>query len=396
MTALFNPQGKTPAKDFIVRLSAKGSDGQNAGNELIQAALSSGTDIEGIILQNVESDITGLDPIEAVFAHTNMPLSSKDPRAKARFASATETYVTSGSLKLLIPVLMDTLVREADNRTLTENVADLIASDRKVGGNELITEIVYDKATGDAYDSWRVAEGTKIPVRTLKATNQAVRFYKLGSGIEFTYEASRRISIDRFIPHVNRQKFERTQSEARYAVEVLLQGDGVHPAAPVVDISAFGGEATSVTNRQIRNNAEAFLQWLVDAAKNNRPIDTIVVNYDSLFDLGFMYPVHKELPNGGSVSATGVQNIAGTTIGLNVSLPSGISLNVKVVVSSQMPAKSILGYRKGETLERLEEIGSNIQEQESTIRTQTVLVVSTVNVGFAIAYGESRSVLSWA
>lgn len=389
---LFNTEGKTPAKDFVQRLAAD----KNAGVELIQAANKLGTDIEGVILAKVEGQ-SGLDPVEAVFYHSGMPLNSNDPRAKAKFASATETYVTSGSLKLLIPVLMDNLVREANNRTLVENVQDLIASDRKVGGSELITEVVYDKATGDAYDSWRVNEGAKIPVRTLKATQQAVRFYKLGSGIEFTYEASRRISIDRFIPHVNRQKFERTQAEARYAVEMLLKGDGVHAAAPTVDISTFGGTAaaTGVT-RKLRDNAEAFLQWLVNAAKNNRPIDTLVVNYDTLFDLGFMFPVTKETTNGGAVSAVGVQNIAGSTIGLNVSLPSGIALDIKVVVSSQMPSNSVLGYRKGETLERLEEVGSQIQEQETTIRTQTVLIVSTVNVGFAIAYGESRSVLTWA
>lgn len=394
---LFNENGKTPAKDFVTRLSAKGGAGEAAGRELITMATQLGTDIQGVILSMVSSDLKDLDAVEAVFAHTDMPLQLHDSRAKAKLATATETYVTSGSLKLLIPMLMDNLVREANNRPLVEDVRDLIASDRRVSGNELITEVIYDKATGDAYDSFRIAEGGKIPVRTLKATNQAVRFYKLGSGIEFTYETGRRVSIDRFIPHVNRQKFERTQAEARYAVQVLLQGDGVHPALVAKDIEDFGGTPAATPNRRIRDNAEAFLAWLMDAAKNNRPIDTIVVNYDSLFDLGFMFPVYKESENNaGVVQSVGVQNVGGTTVGLNISLTSGMALNVKVVVSSEMPAKSILGFRKDETLERLEEIGSEIQEQESTIRTQTVLIVGTVNVGFAIAYQESRQLLTWA
>ena len=218
---LFNAEGKTPAKDFVTRLSAKGAEGEACGRELLLEASKYGTDVEGIILHYVSSDKSGLDPVEAIFAHINIPLTGKDPRAKAMFAAGTETFVTSGALKLLIPVLMDSLVREANNRPLTENVYNLIASDRKVSGNELITEIKYDKATGDAYDSWRVPEGSKISVRTLKATQQAVRFYKIGSGLEFTYEAGRRISIDRFIPFINRQKFERTQAEARYAVQIL-------------------------------------------------------------------------------------------------------------------------------------------------------------------------------
>lgn len=389
--SLFNTEGKTAAKDFVTRLSAKGASGEAAGRELLLEASKYGTDLEGIILHHVVSDKNGLDPVEAVFAHIGIPLSAKDPRAKAMFAAGTETFVTSGALKLLVPVLMDNLVREANNRPLTENVYNLIASDRKVSGNELITEIIYDKDTKDAYDSWRVPEGSKIPVRTLRATQSAVRFYKLGAGLEFTYEAGRRISIDRFIPFINRQKFERTQSEARYAVQMLLEGDGVHPAAPVKNITDFGA-----TGGSLRDNAEAFMKWLMAAAQANRPIDTIVVNYDSLYELGFMFPVYKETANGSAVAATGVQNIAGTTVGLNVNLSSGLSLNIKVEVSSEMPANSILGYRKDETLERLEEIGSVIQEQESTIRTQTVLIVGTVNVGFAIAYGESRQVLTWA
>lgn len=390
---LFNETGKTPAKDFATRLGSKNrSEAEANGRDLIMMANKLGTDIEGVILHHVSSDKSGLDPVEAVFSHINIPLTAKDPRAKAMFAAGTETFVTSGSLKLLIPVLMDNLVREAKNRPLTENVYDLIASDRRVGGNELITEIIYDKATGDAYDSWRVPEGSKIPVRTLKATQNAVRFYKLGSGLEFTYEAGRRISIDRFIPFINRQKFERTQAEARYAVNVLLQGDGVHAAAPVKNITAYG--ATSGT---LRDNPEAFLKWLMEAAKANRPIDTIVVNYDSLYELGFMFPVYKESANNaGVVESVGVQKIAGSTVGLSVNLKSGLSLNIQVLVSSEIPADSILGYRKDETLERLEEIGSVIQEQEATIRTQTILIVGTVNVGFAIAYGESRQVLTWA
>lgn len=391
--ALFNAEGKTSAKDFVTRLSAKGAEGEANGRELLLEANRAGTDIEGLILHKVSSDINGLtDSVSAVFAHIGMPLSSKDPRAKAMFASGSETFVTSGSLKLLIPVLMDNLVREANNRPMTEDVNNLIASDRKVGGNELITEVVYDKDTKDSYNSWRVAEGGKISVRTIKASQQAVRFYKLGAGIEFTYEAGRRIAIDRFIPFINRQKFERTQAEARYAVHTLLAGDGVHGAAPVETLVDYGATAGT----KLRDNSEAFMKWLMEAAKDNRPIDTIVVNYDSLFELGFMFPVYKETSNGSPIESVGVQKIAGSTVGLNVSLTSGLSLNIKVEVSSEMPANSVLGYRKDETLERLEEIGSVIQEQESTIRTQTVLIVGTVNVGFAIAYGESRRVLSWA
>ena len=80
---LFNENGKTPAKDFVTRLSAKGGAGEAAGRELITMATQLGTDIQGVILSMVSSDIKDLDAVEAVFAHTDMPLQLSDSRAKA-------------------------------------------------------------------------------------------------------------------------------------------------------------------------------------------------------------------------------------------------------------------------------------------------------------------------
>lgn len=389
--SLFNVEGKTPAKDFVARLGAKGSAGEQAGLELIAACREQGLDVQSVILSRVESDHTGLDAVQSVFANLQTPLNLKDPRAKAQFSASTDAYVTTGSLKLLIPTLMDNLVREAKNRPLIENVADLIASDRKVAGNELLTFVEYDKDSDDSYSSFRINEGGKIPVRTIKASSSAVRFYKIGSGIQFTYEAGRRIGLERILPHVNRQKFERTQTEARVAVKVLLEGDGVNGAAEVKQLTDFDATATGT----LRDNPEIFVKWLIEAAKEGRPIDTIVTNYDGLLELGYMFPVTKDTANG-TVAAVGVQNVAGTTTGMSVKLSSNINLDFKVVISSEIPEGSILGYRKDETLERLEEIGSNITEQDATLRTQMATVLSTINVGFAIAYGESRQVLSWA
>ena len=85
---LFNETGKTPAKDFATRLGSKNrSEAEANGRDLVMMANKLGTDIEGVILHLVSSDKSGLDPVEAVFSHINIPLTAKDPRAKAMFAA---------------------------------------------------------------------------------------------------------------------------------------------------------------------------------------------------------------------------------------------------------------------------------------------------------------------
>lgn len=321
---------------------------------------------------------------QAIFALNGTPLNKNSEEASARL-SATGDMFTTGGMKVLLPLLIDNLTREVQSAPLLERVEDLVANTRQTAGNEMITEIILDKDTDDSYSSFRISEGGKIPVRKLKATNMGVKFYKIGSGIEMTYEVARRVGPQAMILMANRQAFERTQTEARLAVQTLLEGDSVHPAAPTVTLQSFDGLA----NGKLRNRAEGFLKWLMAAAKAGRPIDTLVVSHSTWFELTALFPIQN------TANVPGVGLGVGNTFGANFTVANGMSMGFTIVLSSEMEENRILGYRKPETMERLIETGSQISESETAIRNQSVLVTNTINSGYAIHYHQSREVLTW-
>lgn len=372
------------AADFKAKLIGK--DSIASGVALSEDAHEAGVSVEILLHQYIEP-VAGLNAVESVFAELNIPLSPQGEEGAAMLAASSDSFTTNLGLKTLLPILIDNIIRAAQNTVPFENVEDLLANTRNVTGAQLLTDITYDKNTADSYGTFRIAEGGRIPVRSLKTTSGAVQFFKHGSGIEISYEVSRRLSPDILVPYANRIAFERSQSEALAAVEMLVDGDGVKPAAVTETLQSFDGLATG----KLRDRAEGFMKWLMAAAKAGRPIDTVVCNYDSLFELSHMFPVQ----NVANVPAVGVGAVAKGAVGMKVTFAQGLSLDLKVVVSSGIGANQLLGFRKGETLERLIENGSAIQETETSIRNQMITYVNTLNSGFNLIYGESRRVLTW-
>ena len=135
--------------------------------------------------------------------------------------------------------------------------------------------------------------------------------------------------------------------------------------------------------------------WLIACARAGRPIDTIVVGWDTILDLQYMSPVVD--PSGNpAVGLGGIANGADQMAQMTVRLVNGINLNLNVVISSGMQEKQILGFRKNETLERLIKANSQIDEMERVIKSQTILYTHSIISGFTLAYGESRRLLTWS
>mgnify|MGYP003606715932 FL=1 len=390
----FKPGEKTAPQMVLAKLRDGTVEEQQAhAVSLLRDAQESGLSLSALLDRHVDpchKDAGGqfnglqLSGHQAIFALNGTPLNKSSEEASARL-SATGDMFTTGGMKVLLPLLIDNLTREVQSAPLLERVEDLVANTRQTAGNEMITEIILDKDTDDSYSSFRISEGGKIPVRKLKATNMGVKFYKIGSGIEMTYEVARRVGPQAMILMANRQAFERTQTEARLAVQTLLEGDSVHPAAPVVALQTIDGKATG----KLRDRAEGFLKWLMAAAKAGRPIDTLVVSHSTWFELTALFPIQ----NTANVPSVGLG--VGNTFGANFTVANGMSMGFTIVLSSEMEENRILGYRKPETMERLIETGSQISESETAIRNQSVLVTNTINSGYAIHYHQSREVLTW-
>ena len=396
MTAykFFKKGEKLKPQEVIAKLKhSEASTGRENAMLLLHDANTMGFGVDALLHQNVEGG-QGLDGFEATFAALGVPLNLKDDTAIAAFASATTSFMTNDGLSVLLPSLVNNLLRSQDNKGIIEKADDLILQTRMVKSNAVQKEIVYDKDTNDSYATHRIAEGANIPTRKLKTGQSNVKFYKTGHGIEVSYEFAQDMTPDILVPYANRIQFERSQSEHIIAVQTLINGESNDPG------SANGAIATddldTIDNKAgtpLRARAEGFIKWLIEAARAGRPIDTLVVGWDSIFELQYMFPVTDA--NGNAAVGVGAVAAGGALAQMQVKVVNGINFNLNVVISSAVEEKQIIGYRKGETLERLIKTNSQISEQERSIKNQTLLYTNTIISGFTLAYGESRRLLSW-
>ena len=396
MTAykFFKKGEKLKPQEVIAKLKhSEASTGRENAMLLLHDANTMGFGVDALLHQNVEGG-QGLDGFEATFAALGVPLNLKDDTAIAAFASATTSFMTNDGLSVLLPSLVNNLLRSQDNKGIIEKADDLILQTRMVKSNAVQKEIVYDKDTNDSYATHRIAEGANIPTRKLKTGQSNVKFYKTGHGIEVSYEFAQDMTPDILVPYANRIQFERSQSEHIIAVQTLINGESNDPgsangAIATDDLDAIDGKAGT----PLRSRAEGFIKWLIEAARAGRPIDTLVVGWDSIFELQYMFPVSDA--NGNAAVGVGAVAAGGALAQMQVKVVNGINFNLNVVISSAVEEKQIIGYRKGETMERLIKANSQISEQERSIKNQTLLYTNTIISGFTLAYGESRRLLSW-
>lgn len=391
----FKKGEKLKPQEVIAKLKhSDSSTGRENALLLLHDANTMGFGVDALLHQNVEAG-NGLNGFEATFAAMGVPLNLKDETAMAAFASATTSFMTNDGLSVLLPSLVNNLLRGQDNKGIIEKADDLILQTRMVKSNVVQKEIVYDKASNDSYATHRIAEGMNIPTRKLQTGQSNVKFFKTGHGIEVSYEFAAGMTPDILVPYANRIAFERSQSEHLIAVDTLINGENSDPNSANGAIKTDSLDTIdSKGGTPLRQRAEGFIKWLISAARAGRPIDTLVVGWDSIFELQYMFPV----TDANGVAATGLGGVAGGSANLaqlQVRVVNGLNLNLNIVISSALEGNQIIGYRKGETLERLIKTNSQISEQERSIKNQTLLYTNTIISGFTLAYGESRRLLTW-
>lgn len=384
-----------PAQDLVAALR-QGEQSAGLANAmlLLHDANTAGFGLDALLHQQVEG-VNGLNGFEATFAALGVPLNLKDDTAIAAFASSTTSFMTNDGLKVLLPSLVNNLLRSQDQTGIIEKAEDLILQTRMVKSNVVQKEVVYDKASSDAYATHRIAEGANIPTRRLQAGESNVKFFKTGHGIEVSYEFAADMTPDILVPYANRIAFERSQSEHVIAVDTLINGESNDPKSPNGAIKEDDLDTIdSKAGTPLRDRAEGFIKWLISAARAGRPIDTLVVGWDSIFELQYMFPV-TDAKGAAAVGLGGVAGGNAQLAQLSVRVVNGLNFNLNIVISSALEANQIIGYRKGETLERLIKTNSQISEQERSIKNQTLLYTNTVISGFTLGYGESRRLLKW-
>ena len=361
-------------KILAASLKQEGQAGKDAGLKLAQDAASFGMSVKDYVTlaghKQTEKGKDGLNAYEKLLLELNLPVRN-DLANGVYLQAASETFQTFPGTRALFPEVIDQVLRWAVRQDQFESTAPMISNSRTINGPEMLSTVVDDDSA--ERDSFLVSEGANIPIRTIRTSEKTVKIWKHGSGIRTTYEFSRRASLDILTPYAARIMRELELSKVRAATAVLINGDGAYGAADVVTQSSLSPYSPSAAVAgQIY--WPSFLAWLVARAQAGTPVDTVLMNWDSLLQWMLMFGTQTE--NSGGTIAQALQG-AGVSI---TQMPSALAAVLKVtpVLSSSMTAGRLLGYSRGDTLEELVEAGSNIQETERAIKNQTV-VIKTVS-----------------
>lgn len=330
-----------------------------------------------------------LDGYEAALAYLGLPLRD-DFKHGVVLQAAAETFNTFPGSRGLFSEVMDDIVQYKYRQDQIESVDPMISQSRTINGVEMITEVIDDKAAD--YQSYGIiAEGSRIPVRSIRAIEKSVKFHKFGGGIETTYEFERRISLDLLTPYAARMQREVSIGQTTVATNLLVNGDGTanNAAAAVVTATTLAGQMPAPpTIVAGKLNWEIFLRWLMNRAKAGVPIDTVVGNYDLWFEWQRMFATPTA--NAGASQGAILQ-----AAGVDVAIANpNFNFNVTFAVASQAPAGKLIGFRKAETLEELVESGSDIEESVRAIENQKVRYVRTENKGYRLVFGDTREILN--
>lgn len=381
---------RLPAEQVLASLMSKTS------SESLQAGLDLANDAKRLGISARDYLRLAVDPSKGEYANTeldgyqtalmaaNLPI--RDDFAKGVvLQAAAETFQTFPGMRALFPEVMDDIVQWKYRQDNLETVAPIISQSRTVAGVELITTVVNDNA--EAYQQYgRIAERANIPVRTIQGTEHSVKFFKYGGAYELTYEFSRRASLDIIAPYAARMEREVEIGQMASVVELLINGDPVHAAAPVTNAKTLG-TSIGATYTKGKIDWEIFLKWLVQRAQAGTPVDTIVGNYDMHFEWMRMFAkpsLALGTPQAEALRAAGVQMAEANP---------RFNFNVNFQVASAAPAEKLIGFSKSDTVEELVETGSDIQESLAAIGNQTVKYVKTKNKGYRLIFGDTRDIL---
>jgi len=332
---------------------------------------------------------SGMDGFECALAYLDLPV-REDYSKGILLQAAAEAFVTYPGTRALFPAVIDNVLQWKYRQDQIENVGALVSQSRTINGIEMVTTVVNDQKS-DYTHTGVIAEGAEIPVRSLRTTEKSVKFYKFGGGMEFTYEFERRASLDLITPYASRMQREVEIGQTAMATSLLINGDGVSPAATVVnaaDIAAAMPASGRPTTAASRVNWEVFLKWLVDRAQAGAPIDTIAGNWDMYLEWLRMFAtptVNTGMPQIEILRQAGVQVAVD-----NPRLP----LNLTFALSSTAPAAKLIGFIKAETIEELVENGSDIEESTRAVTNQRVKYVKTTNRGYRLIFDDTRSILN--
>lgn len=321
-----------------------------------------------------------LNGYEAALDFLNLPFRN-DLEQGVLLQAASDTFQTFPGTRALFPEVVDDMLRWKSRQDQIETTAAIVGQTRTISGTELVSTVVEDDSA--ARGTYTVPELANIPVRSIRTSETSVKMFKHGSAYRTSYEFNRRVSLDILTPFAARVSRQLEISKVAAATSVLINGDGVNPAAPVQTLSSHGGDLSG--GKSLQHNYRALATFLIKCAQAGTPVDTILGNLDVYLELLFMFtPTLQNRSEAEALAASGAPAVQLPILGGSVNFALG----------SNVPAGRLVAFNKAETLEELVEAGSNISENERTVTNQSITYVRTEVTGYKLAFGDSRFILN--
>lgn len=384
---------RASVEDVVGKLKVNNTnESTEAGLALLSAAHEYGLNVADYLRLKIQpsglSAELGLDGYETAKLYLGLP-TKEDYSKGVVLQAAADAFASYRGVRALFPEVIDDVVQWKYRQTEFESPENLISQSRTINGTELITTVVQDNE--EDYERYgMIAEGARIPVWSIKASDQSVKIFKFGIGLEWTYEFARRASLDLITPYVMRSERATKAAQTGTAYQLMVNGDGIHGAAAVRNASAI----ETANNLDVgavaagRINWEILTAWLVERAKAGAPIDTVAGNWDTYLQWQLMF-AKPSIADG--MTQGEVLQQAGVSV---ARANPGLDLKLNFALVSGAASNQLLGFSKSDTVEELVENGSDIEESEKVMKNQRVNLYHTKNAGYRLIFGDTRQILN--
>jgi hypothetical protein len=247
------------------------------------------------------------------------------------------------------------------------SLADIVAFEQAIDADTW-RRVYMTKPDAADVRMLRIGEAGDIPLSRIVTSDHTNRLYKYGRGIEITYEAQRRVPIDKVGYFIAQAALQVESDRIAQAIDVVLNGDGnantaaenfnqstldTGTAPTIKGLLAFKSKWQPPYSPNIFFGREAtLLSLMMLQMPNQNP---------------FLLQIQDAMGFGGI-------RLAQERYGANIVLAQ----------TDAVAAGVVLGMDGSRTLERTTEIGSDIEETKAYVERQTNALFFTQNDGYSI------------
>lgn len=226
----------------------------------------------------------------------------------------------------------------------------------------------------------RVGEGADLPKAKINGGDREISLYKYGVSLEMTYEQMREMRIDVVTRMIQRMAVQSEVDKLDAVIDVMINGDGnAGTAATNHNLTALDAAASAGTL--------TLKGWLAFKKKLANPyfLNTALMQEAVSLQLELLSTGNANIPLAtlaGANSYGSLQRINTTGDAVNYGWTSSVG------------ALLILGFDKRMAVERVFQIGANVQEMQKFINNQTECMTMSETEGYAIMDGNAVKTLN--